>query len=184
VGSGAKERDVNVLGFDGNPVSLRPEPGAVGALDDGEWWQEPACARVLIVAASGEWATPALLEAVRRRAASGPAEFHVVLPDPAQHAELTDRQRRRSRRRGMAVLHDALRLLTEAAGTTVNGSVSGRHDPMDAVEETLQTEHVDEIILATVHHRVSERLHVDLPRRMAHLGLPVTTVMTDEPDDA
>jgi hypothetical protein len=34
----------------------------------------------------------------------------------------------------------------------------------------------DEIILSSVPHRLSSWLHVDLPHRVAHLGLPVTTI--------
>jgi len=47
---------------------------------------------------------------------------------------------------------------------------------MDAIEEALDVEKFDEIILSTLPHSVSRWLHVDLPRRVAHLGLPVTTV--------
>jgi hypothetical protein len=47
---------------------------------------------------------------------------------------------------------------------------------MDAIEEALRREHFDEIVLSTLPHPVSRWLHVDLPGRVAHLGLPVTTV--------
>ena len=70
----------------------------------------------------------------------------------------------------------ALPLIDEAAGQTVHGSVSKRHDPMDAVEETLRTRNFHEIILSTPPHHISTLLHADLPHRMAHLGMPLTTV--------
>ncbi len=76
------------------------------------------------------------------------------------------------------VLARALPALEEAAGASVIGSVSVRHDPMDAIEETLLDEPFDEIILSTAPHGV-KWLHVDLPHRVAHLGLPVTTVSHD-----
>ena len=70
----------------------------------------------------------------------------------------------------------ALPLIDEAAGSHVESTVSIRHDPMDAIEETLHDGHFDEIILSTLPHTVSEWLHLDLPRRVAHLGLPLTIV--------
>jgi hypothetical protein len=137
-------------------------------------------ARVLIVAATGDATLPALLEAVRLRAARGPARFHLVLPDPAEHAELSDRQRRESRARGQEMLERALPLLSAAVGAEVDGTFSPRHDPMDAIEEALGQERVDEIILTTVHHNVSERLHLDLAHRVEHFGLPVTAVIGEK----
>ena len=62
------------------------------------------------------------------------------------------------------------------AGTRVIGSVSIRHDPMDAVEETLHNEPVDEIIVSVAPHGVARWLHQDLPHRLQHFGLPITSV--------
>jgi hypothetical protein len=50
---------------------------------------------------------------------------------------------------------------------------------MDAIEETLPTGNFDEIILSTLPHHVSGWLHIDLPHRVAHLGLPLTTVIAE-----
>ena len=47
---------------------------------------------------------------------------------------------------------------------------------MDAIEEALHDDDFDEIILSTLPHSVSRWLHLDLPHRVAHLGLPLTTV--------
>jgi hypothetical protein len=77
------------------------------------------------------------------------------------------------------VLAQALPLIEEAAGHAVEGIVSIRHDPMDAIEETLREEPFDEIIIATAPHNVERWLHIDLPHRVAHLGLPVTSVTLD-----
>lgn len=140
--------------------------------------------RVLIVAIASQVTSTRLLDAVSARAAAGAAEFHLVLPDPAEHAVVTAGQRREARTRGAALLRDALPALSEAAGFPVDGSVSMRHDPMDAIEEVLWREPFDEILLAITHHRLAERLHVDLPRRVEHLGLPVTTVFDESPSRA
>ena len=139
----------------------------------------PDLTRVLVVT-DRTAATPALLDTIRGRAARGPAEFRILVPNPAaaewhpthpeSHAKVEEAKR---------VLAEALPLVEEAAGHSVEGFVSIRHDPMDAIEETLHDEPFDEIILATAPHGVERWLHIDLPHRVAHLGLPVTTV-TDE----
>jgi hypothetical protein len=132
----------------------------------------------ILVVPVGEGAVlaPALLDGVIKRAGAGAAEFYVILPDPAAHAEMTAAQRRQSHTHGKDILERALSRLSEAAGSPVEGSVSIRHDPMDVIEEALRTRAVDEIMLALVRHPVAERLHLDLPFRVARLGIPVTTV--------
>ena len=70
----------------------------------------------------------------------------------------------------------ALPDLETAAGGPVIGSVSVRHDPMDAIEETIFAEPVDEIMLAVPEHHVSTWLHQDLPHRLQHYALPVAVV--------
>jgi hypothetical protein len=114
---------------------------------------------------------------VRERAARGPARFHLLIPNPAAHAELTDAERERHHIEGEHLLELALPLIDHAAGTTAEGSVSIRHDPMDAIEETLRDGDFHEVIVSTLPHGVSRWLHADLPSRIAHLGLPVTTVV-------
>lgn len=136
--------------------------------------------RVLVVTDRSA-ATPALLDTIRGRAARGPAEFRVLVPNPGRaewhpmHPERHDKIVEAER-----VLETALPLVEEAAGHAVEGDVSIRHDPMDAIEETLNSEPFDEIIIATAPHDVERWLHVDLPRRVAHLGLPVTTVVQEK----
>jgi hypothetical protein len=132
-------------------------------------------AHVLVVADKTA-ATPALLEALRARADRGPVRFHLLVPNPdlaswrpssLQHPDLTH---------GEQILALALPLIEDATASPVTGSVSIRHDPMDAIEAALDREKFDEIVLSTLPHHVSRWLRVDLPGRVAHLGLPVTTV--------
>ena len=78
------------------------------------------------------------------------------------------------------VLALALPLIEDAADGAAEGSVSYRHDPMDAIEDALHYGNFHEIILSTLPHSVSRWLHVDLPHRVAHLGLPLTTVIAKE----
>jgi hypothetical protein len=136
-------------------------------------------AEILVVPVGGTEAvlSQALVEAVSGRMRAGAATFHVVVPDPAPHAELTSGQRRSSHERGEVLLRRAVARLSHATAVgAITGAVSIRHDPMDVVEEAVRERRVDEIILAIARHPVRQRLHVDLPHRLAHLGIPVTTV--------
>jgi uncharacterized membrane-anchored protein len=140
---------------------------------------EATAAEVLIVAHETA-PTPALLRAVRERAAAGPARFHLLVPNLAEHAELTEAEREHRHADGERMLSLALPLVEDAAGGAAEGSVSYRHDPMDAIEEALRDGDFHEIILSTLPHGVSHWLHLDLPRRVGHLGLPLTTVIARE----
>jgi hypothetical protein len=131
----------------------------------------------VLIVANKTAATPALLDAVRKRATAGRARFHLLLPNPADHASVTEGERDLSIEAGKQMLALALPLIDRAAGSHVEGSVSLRHDPMDAIEETLHDGNFDEIILSTLPHHVSHWLHIDLPSRVQHLGLPLTTVI-------
>ena len=70
----------------------------------------------------------------------------------------------------------ALPLIEQAVGLSTEGTVSVRHDPLDAIEEIVHDGDFHEIIISTLPQHVSRWLHADLPRRAEHLGLPVTTV--------
>ena len=75
----------------------------------------------------------------------------------------------------------ALPLIEEACGgRPTDGTVSPRHNPMDAIEETLHEEDFDEIILSTLPHAVSRWFLSRSAPRVAHLGLPLTTVIAQE----
>ena len=64
------------------------------------------------------------------------------------------------------MLELALPVIQDAAGGAAEGSVSYRHDPMDAIEEALHDGDFHEIILSTLPHSVSSWLHLDLPHRV------------------
>jgi hypothetical protein len=138
---------------------------------------EPA--RVLLITDHVIPATE-LLDAIRARAARGPAQFRVLMPNPAR-AEWNPLHPERHKKVAEAelALQSALALIEAAAGDAVRGVVSTRHDPMDAIEEALRLEPCDEIILAIAPHDIERRLHIDLPHRLAHLGLPLTTIAAE-----
>ncbi|MCW2544890.1 MAG: hypothetical protein JWM40_2442 [Frankiales bacterium] len=134
--------------------------------------------RVLVVTDHSD-ATPELLEAVRARAQQGPAQFRLLVPNPARaEVHLRHPERHEKAEAAEQVLNDALPAFREAAGNDVLGSVSIRHDPFDAIEETLHDEPIDEFIIAIAPHGLSKVLHQDLVHRLAHFGLPVTSVAT------
>jgi hypothetical protein len=140
--------------------------------------EKPTAPASVLIVAHRTAATPALLAAVRERAARGPARFHLLVP--AQRAALSEAEKHHRISDAEHVLVLALPLLDEAAGSHVDGSVSHRHDPMDAIEEALHDGDFDEIILSTLPRSVSRWLHTDLPHRVTHLGLPVTTVVAED----
>jgi len=134
--------------------------------------------RVLIVAHKTA-ATPALIEAVRERAARGPAKFTLLVPNPTHGLDrLTDPEDVPDDE-GRQVLALALPLLEEAAGGPVEGMV-GVPSPIEAVQDAINLRGFDEIILSTLPARVSRWLRLDLPSKLGGLGLPVTTVTAKE----
>lgn len=132
--------------------------------------------RILVVTDHPE--PPAeLVRAMKTRADQGPVQFRVVVPNPAQaELHLLHPERHEKAAEAELVLHSALPGLEASTGGRIFGSVSVRHDPMDAIEETLFSEPIDEIILAVAHHGMATRLHLDLEHRLEHLGLPVSVV--------
>ena len=121
--------------------------------------------------------TTDLLNVVRERAERGPAQFRVVGPNPANaEVHLLHPERHEKAAEAEHALRDAIPVIEAVAGAPVIGSVSVRHDPMDVVEDVLFNEPVDEIILAIHTHHLAQRLHQDLPHRLAHYGIPITTV--------
>jgi hypothetical protein len=130
-------------------------------------------ARVLVVT-DHILPTTDLVETMRRRAAGGRVQFRLVVLNPA-HAELhlLHPNRRVKAAEAEVALRGALPVLEEAAGSHVIASVSVRHDPMDAIEETLFSEPVDEILISVPQNHLAQRLHQDLPHRLHHYGLPI-----------
>src|SRR3954453_23719825 len=136
----------------------------------------PAPTRVLVVT-DRIAAAPELLKEIRGHAANGPLAVRLLVPNPAP-AEWHARhpERRAKANAAEQVLRETLPALREAAGTDVDGFVSTRHDPMDAIEEQLHDAAVDALALARPAQHLEGWLHADLPHRARHLGLPVTTV--------
>ena len=135
-------------------------------------------ARVLVVAYKTA-ATPALLEAVRERAARGPAAFTLLVPNPAHGLHAVVDPEDVEQTEGEQVLELAIPLLEDAAGGPVEGIV-GDPSPMNAIQDAINLHGFDEVIISTLPARVSKWLRLDLPSKVTGLGLPVTTVTARE----
>jgi hypothetical protein len=134
--------------------------------------------RVLVVAHRTA-ATPALLDAVRERAARGPCAFTLLVPNQAHGLHRVVDAEDQASDEAQAVLELALPLLEDAAGGPVEG-VIGDPEPLNAVQDAVNLRGFDEIIVSTLPARVSRWLKLDLPSKVSGLGLPVTTVTAKE----
>lgn len=130
--------------------------------------------RVLVVAHKTA-ATQPLLDAVRERAERGPARFTLLVPNPAHGLHKVVDAQDLGAGEAQGVLDGALPKLSEAAGTPVEGIV-GDPDPSAAVQDAINLRGFDEIIISTLSPKVSRWLKLDLPSKVAGMGLPVTTV--------
>ena len=139
-------------------------------------------ARVLVVA-NKTAATPALLEAVRERAARGPAGFTLLVPNTAHGLHALVDPEDQGRNEAEATLELALPLLERAAGGPVDGMI-GVPEPLAAIQDAINIHGFDELIISTLPQRVSKWLKLDLPSKVAGLGLPVTTVIASSREDA
>jgi hypothetical protein len=140
--------------------------------------ESSAPARVLIVAHKTA-ATPGLIEAVRERATRGNAQFTLLVPNAAHGLHKVVDPEDQETSEAEAVLELALPLLEQAAGGHVEGMV-GDPTPMHAIQDAINLHGFDEVIISTLPARVSKWLKLDLPSKVAGLGLPVTTVTAQE----
>ena len=128
----------------------------------------------MLVVANKVAATPALIKAARARAEAGPAEFVLLVPNPAHLA--FDRNSP-DLREGDALLAETLPELEDAVGTRMEGRVATSPNAYDDIVQELDGGGYSEIILETPPSHVSHWLHVDLAERIARLGYPLTTVV-------
>jgi hypothetical protein len=131
-------------------------------------------ARVLVVAHKTA-ATQPLLDAVHERAQRGGATFTLLVPNPAHGLHKAVDPEDQGAGEAQGVLAHALPLLSEAAGTKVEGFV-GDADPSAAIQDAINLRGFDEVIISTLPSKISRWLHLDLPSKVTGLGLPVTMV--------
>jgi hypothetical protein len=141
-----------------------------------------AAARVLVVA-NKTAATPALLDAVRERAAKGPCEFTLLVPNATHGLHRVVDPEDQSQGEAETTIELALPLLEAAAGTPVDAMI-GVPEPLAAIQDAVNLHGFDEVIVSTLPTRVSKWLRLDLPHKVAGLGLPVTTVTAQSRESA
>ena len=125
------------------------------------------------VVANKTAATRALVDAVRTRAAAGPAEFVMLVPNPAHLA--FDRTSPATAE-GEQLLAQALPPLERQQAPRSKGALPTSPNAFDDIVAELGRRKYSEIILETLPSHVSHWLHIDLAQRIAHLGYPLTTV--------
>src|SRR3954453_13030783 len=132
----------------------------------------------VLVVANRTAGSDELLEALRERAAQGPAKFHLVVPATARGVSWVADMHAG----GDAAEHDidgALERL-RGAGLDIDGEV-GDPDPVAAVQDAANPNRYHEMIVSTLHKPASKWLKLDLPSKPAHAtGLPVTHVEARE----
>jgi hypothetical protein len=130
--------------------------------------------RILVVANDSEL-DRSLLSAVARRAMKAPADFTLLIPAVAHGLHRVVDPEDYGSGEAEAALDSALPMMSMAAGGPVVGVVGG-HDPFAAVWDALNFGAYDEVILATQSSRFLRWLRLDLARKIAALGVPVTAV--------
>ena len=133
---------------------------------------ESSASRHILIVANRTAATPALIDAVRKRASEAECHFTLLVPRTFWDADTEE---------SAITLELAIPLLEEAVGSHVEG-VIGDPDPFAAVSGALENGDYDEIIISTLPARVSHWLHLDLPARVLRLGLPVTVITARKTD--
>ncbi len=116
--------------------------------------------------------TESLLEAVRSRAAAGPATFRLLVPNPG-HLDLGPEEEGGD---AVDLLARAIPRLRDAVGGEISGRVALSSNAYDDIVEELDAGAYTEIIIETPPAHLSHWLHVDLPQRVAALGLPTQAV--------
>lgn len=120
-----------------------------------------------------------LIDEVRRRLATGPCSFHVLVPASAPHDRFTWVEEE-----AFAIAAERLDRALERfrrLGAEVDGEV-GDPSPLQAIRDVWQRERFDGIILSTLPPGISRWLRLDLPSRVAAAFDAPVTHLVGEPE--
>jgi hypothetical protein len=138
----------------------------------------PERARVLVVA-NRTAESPELIDALKRRAEEGPAEFTMLLPATPHglawaanmHAAEGEAEEH------LAGLAERLR----GNGLQVKEAKVGDPDALAAAQDEANFGDYDEVVVSTLPLHISKWLRIDLPHKVEHAtGLPVTHIVAHE----
>jgi hypothetical protein len=138
----------------------------------------PSWSRVLIVA-SQTADSPQLSQAVAQRAQDGPCMFTLLVPGTARIRHRVIQADYHIDGDAEARVDAAIPVLSEAAGAPIIGVV-GSSEPLRAVQDALNLLGFDEAIISMLPLRESLWFHLDLPRKVRALGVPVTEVICSQ----
>ena len=133
--------------------------------------ESPASRRILIVA-NRTAATPALIDAVRTRAAEAACHFTLLVPRTFWDADTEE----------SAITLELADPAARGGGREPRGRPDRRHRSVRGGHRSAREGEYDEIIISTLPARVSHWLHLDLPARVQRLGLPVTVITARKAD--
>ncbi|MDQ3935178.1 MAG: universal stress protein [Actinomycetota bacterium] len=116
-----------------------------------------------------------LLEALRERAERGDCKFHLLVP-ATPHGATWAMDMHAGGDEAEEHLKRAVQRYRDA-GLEVDDGKIGDPDPVAAVQDALNFKEFDEVIVSTLHRRLSRWLKLDLPHKVEHaFGKPVTHV--------
>jgi flavin-binding protein dodecin len=173
--------EADLLVGDGQVAQYRVKLEMVFQLDRSRLSQDGAevvRVRRYLVVANQTLASPALHQIIAERDSTGPAEFHVLVPesprpavpvvDPAGRVDITLPATEHDRLIALQEAEERLESFRQAfahLGGRLSGEV-GLGDPLAAARRVMEYASFDEIIVSTLPPGVSRWLKMDLPNRL------------------
>jgi hypothetical protein len=131
-----------------------------------------ATPRRVLVVLNRPVSTRALAQAVRRRAARDDCHFTLLVPAVAHGLHRVVDPEDACCEEAERAIRGLLPALEQAAGSRVAARI-GSHEMLAAIEDAVNDAGYDEVMFASGPNRIERLLRVDLPRKVAALGVEV-----------